>query len=196
MLSHSSYHVKNSIEFVQVLSSLQVNTRDIMVSFDTVSFFTRVPIKETMDLLGRHFEEDILGLFCHILTISYFTFYGQTDGVAMDSLLSPVITKFYMEDYKKVAFESALLEPRCWFCYVDDTFIIWQYGPDKLKDFLHHLNSIHQSIQFTVETESEGHLPFLDLEQKTGWLSGTQSVPLAHSHQSLPQRQVPSSPIQ
>jgi hypothetical protein len=29
-----------------------------------------------------------------------------------------------------------------------------------------------------------------------GWLSRTQSVPQAHSHQSLPQRQVPSSPIQ
>jgi hypothetical protein len=71
-----------------------------MVSFDIVLLFTRLPIKETMDLLGRHFEEDILGLFCHVLTTSYFTFngqfYGQTDGVAMGSLL---IAKFYMKDY-------------------------------------------------------------------------------------------------
>jgi hypothetical protein len=28
---------------------------DIMVSFDAVSLFTRVPIKKTVDLLGRHF---------------------------------------------------------------------------------------------------------------------------------------------
>jgi hypothetical protein len=33
-----------------------------------------------------------------------------------------------------------------------------------VKDFLYRLNSIHQSIQFTMETESEGHLPFLDLD--------------------------------
>jgi hypothetical protein len=56
-----------------------------MISFDIVSLFIRIPIKETMDLLGRHFEEDVLGLFRHILTTSYFTFngqfYGQTDGV-------------------------------------------------------------------------------------------------------------------
>jgi hypothetical protein len=32
---------------------------------------------------------------------------------------------------------------------------------DKLKDFLNHLNSIHQCIQITMETEIEGHLPFL-----------------------------------
>jgi hypothetical protein len=39
-----------------------------------------------MDLLGHHFKEDVLGLFRHVLTTSYFTFngqfYGQTDGVA------------------------------------------------------------------------------------------------------------------
>jgi hypothetical protein len=118
-----------------------------------------------MDLLGRHFEEDVLGLFRHGLTTSYFTFngqfYGQTSGVAIGSPLSPAIGNFYMEDYEKAAIESATLKPRCWFRYVDDTFVIWQHGPDKLKDFLHHLNSIHHYIQFTMETESEGHLTFL-----------------------------------
>jgi hypothetical protein len=38
-----------------------------MVSFDVVSPFTRVPIKDIMDLLGRHFEEDILRLFYYVL---------------------------------------------------------------------------------------------------------------------------------
>jgi hypothetical protein len=139
-----------------------------MVSFDVVSLFTKVLIRETMDLLGRHFEEGVLGLFRHVLTTSYFTFngqfYGQTDGVAMGSPLSPVIENFYMEDYEKAALESSPLKPRCWFRYVDNTFVIWQHGPDKLKDFLHNLNGIHQSIQFTMEAESEGHLPFLDLD--------------------------------
>jgi hypothetical protein len=48
-----------------------------MISFDTVSLFTKVPIRETMDLLGHHFKEDVLGLFHHVLTTSYFTFNGQ-----------------------------------------------------------------------------------------------------------------------
>jgi hypothetical protein len=82
------------------------------------------------------------------------------DGVAMGSPLPPVIANFYMEDYEREALESAPLKPCCWFCYVDDTFVIWPHGPDKLKDFLCHLNSIHHSIQFTMETESEGHLPW------------------------------------
>jgi hypothetical protein len=69
-----------------------------MVSVNVVSLFTKVPIKETMDLLGCHFEEDILGLFCHVLTTSYFTlngqYYGQMDYVAMGSLLPPVTANF------------------------------------------------------------------------------------------------------
>jgi hypothetical protein len=82
----------------------------------------------------------------------------------MGSLLSPVIANFYLEDDEKVALESASQEPCRWFHYIDDTFVIWPHGPDKLRDFLHHLNSIHQSIHFTMETEREGHLTFLDLD--------------------------------
>jgi hypothetical protein len=55
-------------------------------------------------------------------------------------------------------------KPRCCFRYVNNTFIIWQYGSDKLKDFLHQMNSIHQSFQFTMGTESEGHFPILHLD--------------------------------
>jgi hypothetical protein len=54
-----------------------------------------------------------------------------------------------MEYYEKVVLESASVEPHCWFRYVHDTFMIQSHGPDKLKDFLHHLNSIHQFIQLT-----------------------------------------------
>jgi hypothetical protein len=48
----SPHHVRNSTKFVNILKSLRVNPHDIMVSFDVVSLFTKVPIKDTMDLLG------------------------------------------------------------------------------------------------------------------------------------------------
>jgi hypothetical protein len=58
-MGHSPPHVKYSIEFVHMLSLLQVHTRDKRVSFEIVSLFTRMPINETMDMLGHHFEEDV-----------------------------------------------------------------------------------------------------------------------------------------
>jgi retron-type reverse transcriptase len=119
----------------------------MMISVDVVSLFTKFRIKETMDLLERHFEEGILELFLHVLTNSYLTsngqFYGQTDGVAMGSPLSPVIANFYMEDYEREALELAPLNPRCWFRNLDDTFDIRPHGREKLQDFLRHLNIIN-----------------------------------------------------
>jgi hypothetical protein len=53
-------------------------------------------------------RNDVPELFRRVLITSYFTinvqFYGQTDGVAMDSLFSPVIANFYMEGYKKAEY--------------------------------------------------------------------------------------------
>lgn len=37
--------------------------------------------------------------------------------------------------------------------YVNDTFVIWQHGFDKLKTFLDFLHSFHRKVQFTVELE-------------------------------------------
>jgi hypothetical protein len=72
----------------------------------------------------------------------------------MGSPLSPVIINFFMEDSEEITLDQAAHKPTCWFHYVDDTFIVWLYRPDGLRDFLDHLNSVHQNIQFTTETES------------------------------------------
>jgi len=73
-----------------------------MVSFDVVSLFTKVPVQDSLSLLSHHFTDDI-ALFKLVLTSTYFCVHGQyfeqTDGVAMGSPLSPVITNFFMEDF-------------------------------------------------------------------------------------------------
>jgi hypothetical protein len=69
-------------------SDLDVSTRrSNMVSFNMVSLFTEVPFADSLELLSHHFEDDVLALFKHILTSTYFCFDGQscerTDGVAV-----------------------------------------------------------------------------------------------------------------
>ncbi|KAJ4437686.1 hypothetical protein ANN_17831 [Periplaneta americana] len=65
--------------------------------------------------------------------------------------------------FEHQALDSATHKPSHFFRYVDDTFVVWPHGQDKLQEFLQHLNSIHANIQFTMEVESEGSLPFLDI---------------------------------
>jgi retron-type reverse transcriptase len=139
-----------------------------MVSFDVVSLFTKVPVKESLTVLSQHFKDEVLALYKHVLTSTYFCvdgqFYEQTDGLAMDSPLSPVISNFYMENFEIEAIETATHKPACRYRYVDDTFVIWPHGKEKLKDFLNHLNGFDNNIQFTMESEGDGHLPFLDID--------------------------------
>jgi len=78
----------------------------------------------------------------------------------MGSPLSPVVANLFMKAFEERALESAVLRPRIWLRYVDDTFVLWPHGEDKLDAFHNHLNAQHQSIQFTMEKESDGRIPF------------------------------------
>ncbi|XP_072395251.1 uncharacterized protein [Diabrotica undecimpunctata] len=71
----------------------------------------------------------------------------------MGSPLSPVIANLFMQDIEERAIRTAEYKPKLWLRYVDDTFIIWTHGVDKLTAFLEYINSIHPKIKFTMELE-------------------------------------------
>lgn len=58
-------------------------------------------------------------------------YYEQTDGVATGSPLSLIIVNFYM----KALEHEDLVHKFCFSCYVDDTFVIWPHGMNRLKGF-------------------------------------------------------------
>ncbi|XP_071446166.1 uncharacterized protein [Hetaerina americana] len=160
-------HVKNSAEFLKTLEGIQLETIDIMVSFDVVFLFTRVLLADTLLLLERRFDSRTVKRFHLVLTSTNFLydgkFYEQTDGVAMESPLSPVIASFFMEDFEEKALNSAPMGPKCFFRYVDGTFIIWPHGLNTLNAFLEHMNNQHPNIRFAMEIVKNHRLPFLDI---------------------------------
>ena len=73
-----------------------------------------------------------------------------------------------MEFFEDMAIHKAELKPSLWLRYVDDTLVVWPHGRDHLDEFFRHLNSERSSIQFTMELENEGSIPFLDVLVKRG----------------------------
>ena len=73
-----------------------------------------------------------------------------------------------------------MLRPRKWLRYVDDTFVLWPHGEDELDTFHNHHNAQHQSIQ----KESDGRIPFLDVlvERKETKLSTRVYRKSTHDH--------------
>ena len=51
--------------------------------------------------------------------------------------------------------------------------IIWDHGEEKLDELLGYLNVHEERIQFTIEKEVDGVLPFLDLsiKRESNWLT-------------------------
>ncbi|CAK9820318.1 hypothetical protein ANTPLA_LOCUS10552 [Anthophora plagiata] len=81
----------------------------------------------------------------------------------MGSSISPVIADLYMEHFEECISKEAPLQPSTWLRYVNDTSIVWTHGHNTLPTFLNFLNSLHPKIQFTMETETNGQPPFLDV---------------------------------
>jgi len=148
-----------------------------LVSFDVDSLFTNVPLDDVLDFLERKlssFHQRIpipvnyfIDLIRLCVTNNVFTFdgdfYKQIHGIAMGSSLSPVLANLYMEMFESELLPSILPPDTIWFRYVDDIFSMWQMNRSDFDDFLNRLNTLARTINFKVEWEDSGKLPFLDV---------------------------------
>lgn len=50
-----------------------------------------------------------------------------------------------------------------WRRYIDDTFIVWKYGPEELSKVVMELSGVHEQFQVTIEMEQNNKLAFLDI---------------------------------
>ena len=90
-------------------------------------------------------------------------FYDQIDGVAMGSPLVPVSANFFMGHYERLWLEKYTgIQVLYYRRYVDDIICCFQNSHDA-DMFFQYLNKCHPNIKFTMETETDGKLPFLDV---------------------------------
>ena len=87
--------------------------------------------------------------------------YRQIDGVAMDSPLGPVLANIFVGYYESKLFNE-ISKPTVYCRYVDDIFSLF-YKEIEFQKFLNCLNSLHPSLKFTSEIETNNSLPFLDV---------------------------------
>ena len=87
--------------------------------------------------------------------------YLQVDGVAMGSLLGPVLANIFMVEIERNIIPILSNDISLWKRYVDDTicFIKLTF----INKVLETLNSYHTNIKFTIETETENKSSCLDV---------------------------------
>ena len=145
-----------------------------MVQFDVVSLFTNVPLDETIDIIIKRIydkkeintdipKKEMRELLYLCTKNAHFTpnnkTYLQVDGVAMASLLSPVLANIFMVELKRNIIPTFSNDILLWKRYADDTFCFIKLT--SINKVLETLNSYHKNIKFTIEIETENKLSIL-----------------------------------
>ena len=106
-----------------------------MVSFDVVNLFTNVPVDEALWVISNQLQQDEtygeqtnipIPELCYLLELclrpTYFqfdgSFFGQVQGAAMGSPLSPIVANIFMEDLEMHALKMSPCKPKMWLRYI------------------------------------------------------------------------------
>lgn len=175
--------IKNAHEFITKIKNHSPTPFDTMCSFDVKSLFTSVPREETLQIVQQKLLSDPslkkrtplsvpkiceLVQFCMKATVFQYQedFYEQREGLAMGNPLSPTLAEIFMQDLEEKCIASFGKRASLIVRYVDDYFILFNSELFSISSFLSHFNSAHPKIEFTMESENNKQLPFLDLSIK------------------------------
>ena len=176
VLSLYSVHcVRDTFDFVELLSELSVPSEGCLCSFDVVSLFTNVPLSDTVDICADALfrnslptptlsEASFRRLMLMVTSGVEFSFdnvmYRQCDGVAMGSPLGPVLANIFVGYCESRVSPEAF--PPLYCRFVDDSFAFFD-DEEKASEFKNKLDHLHPSLKFTCEFESSRSLSFLDV---------------------------------
>ena len=147
-----------------------------MFSLDVSSLFTNIPLKETIEFLCEFMEHNAIdvGLPLHDLKVLLYRctqnvqfkfnndLYSQIDGVAMGSPLGPLLADVFMAKVENDQLKTTINKCCVYKRYVDDIWCLVDRSQDPMT-ILSMFNAAHANIKFTIETESNGQLAFLDV---------------------------------
>ena len=173
-----TYHFKESIRDVEV------QDRDLIGTLDIVGMFPNIPVAKTLEVTREELEndetlsgrtkwkiDDIIK-FLEISIETYFKtidgkIYYQRDGLPIGKSISKPLAGIYMHWFEKNFVYNADNSLRhClkfWKRQVDDVFFVWKGTKEELELFVWRLNGVEMKIQFKMDLEKEGFLPFLDV---------------------------------
>jgi hypothetical protein len=72
----TSSFIKDSANFIHKTNNFHLEEQDLMVSFDVVSLFTKIPVSESLTLISKLVDLETLDLIKICLSSTFFTFKG------------------------------------------------------------------------------------------------------------------------
>ena len=87
-----------------------------------------------------------------VLKNNYFELNGKVKkqlwGTAIGTKFAPTYASIFMDKLENDFLKSQELTPLLRYRYIDNVFLIWTHGEEKLASFLNDLNNCHPNIEF------------------------------------------------
>ena len=170
----------------EAVSQTQLDTDEVMISFDVTALYTNVPVNEAIQLAAEKLYSGNPGIkYPPVVKATFITltnlaskdvvmwtpegYYRQTDGLAMGSQPAGPLANIWLSQFEPAIRDSAKIIER----YVDD--IIRSINKHNIAEKLREITSLHPNLKFTIEIEEDGRIAFLDLTiiNNNGCLSRT-----------------------
>ncbi|UYV80119.1 hypothetical protein LAZ67_18001759 [Cordylochernes scorpioides] len=201
---NNTLSINSTPHFINELTALKPDPTFTMCSFDVTFLYLCLPHELITDSLihflqsqnvDTHTSTTIVQLTKICLSMNTFTFlqhhYRQFRGSPMGSPLSTIIAEIVMTRIDVWITHTLSTEIQFWRRYIDDIFCICK--KDQESFILLTLNNYNQDISFTLETETNHVIPFLDISiistpssfHTTVYHKKTMPPPLLHSLQFL-----------
>ena len=136
------------LHFLDIIKNINTEEEDLLATVDVSSLYTNIRHEDGIEALKLWLKEyctnpdkaEFIGTLAKlVLTSNYFTFnrktYLQKQGTAMETRKAPNYAIIFMHSVEQEILKNYILQPRIWHHPIDDVFIIWTHGKDKLEDF-------------------------------------------------------------
>ena len=175
-------YLQDDSDFLRKINELNQQEKlppgTLLVTLDIKSLYTNIPT-EGGEAACRYFLEKSHKKLCVVSTIMKFislilkfnffkfgnNFFIQRSGTAMGTKMAPSYANLFMGYLEKDLLMNCLHKPLVWYRYIDDIFLIWTHGQEKLDDFLKLVNENKYGMVFEAGSDSISTIsvPFLDV---------------------------------
>jgi hypothetical protein len=172
------FNVKNSIHLMEDLTDFPCTGTIKFASFDIENMYPNIPTDELISIvqnMSTHNQIDtntiqnLLSITSTILEQNYFTFnntcYSQTSGLAMGAPSSAILSEIYLQYLEHTTIIDILTQSNIlsYHRYVDDILVLYDDNTTNIHEVHDQINNISPTLKFTLETEKQHQINFLDL---------------------------------
>ena len=178
LVSRLPSYLKDSKEFIELITTQQVPSDAILVSIDVSSLYTNIPHEDGIQACIKAIKEcsdpdplqpplkilvEMLNIVLKNNVIEFNNeFFLQLQGTAMGTKMAPAYANLFMGSLEPTLIGMGGDNILLWRRFIDDIFLIWLGTADQLTRYLGDINQVHPTIKFTHE-QSTQQLTFLDV---------------------------------